>query len=228
MSTETSIPTRSATADPAPDRFDRTPRTTASRSRDRMSYDREAAHAVLDEAWHCDLAFVVDGEPRVLPTLHVRVGDTLYVHGSTGGRPLLAARGDGLRVCASVTLLDGIVYGRSQFHHSANYRSVVVHGVATLVTDDEEKLSVLRALVERTGRGRADDSRPPSRRELAETALLALPLVEVSVRARSGGVRDEPEDLALPHWAGVVPLRTVAGEPETDPDVTAPVPAYLG
>lgn len=228
MSTDTSSPIRSTTADAAPDGFVRTPRTTASRSRDRMSYDRAAAHAVLDEAWHCDLAFVVDGEPRVLPTLHVRVGDTLYVHGSTGGRPLLAARGEGLHVCASVTLLDGIVYGRSQFHHSANYRSVVVHGVATLVTDDDEKRSALRALVERTGRGRADDSRPPSRRELAETALLALPLVEVSVRARSGGVRDEPEDLTLPHWAGVVPLCTVAGEPETDPAVTAPVPAYLG
>lgn len=204
-----------------------TPRTTATRSRDRMSYDRAAAHAVLDESWHCTLSFVVDGEPRALPTLHVRVDDVLYLHGSTGSRPLLAARGGSLRVCASVTLLDGIVYGRSQFHHSANYRSVVAHGDATLVTDDATKLRVLHALVERTGAGRAADSRPPSRRELAETAVLALPLVEVSVRARTGGVRDEPEDLALPHWAGVVPLRTVPGEPETDPDVTAPVPAYL-
>lgn len=214
--------------DAAPaDAYERTARTTATRTRDRMSYDRAAAHAVLDEAWHCDLAFVVDGEPRVLPTLHVRIDDVLYVHGSTGGRPLLAARGGGLPVCASVTILDGIVYGRSQFHHSANYRSVVVHGRATLVTHDDAKRAVLHALVERTGAGRAADSRPPSRRELAETAVLALPLVEVSVRARTGGVRDEPEDLALPHWAGVVPLRTVAGAPETDPDVTAPVPAYL-
>ncbi len=213
--------------DAAASAFPRTPRTTATRARERMSYDVAAAHAVLDEAWHCDLAFVVDGEPRVLPTLHVRVDDVLYVHGSTGGRPLLAARGGTLRVCAAVTLLDGIVLGRSQFHHSANYRSVVVHGDATLVTDDDEKRRVLHALVERTGAGRAADSRPPSRKELAETAVLALPLVEVSVRARTGGVRDEPEDLALPHWAGVVPLRTVAGEPETDPDVTAPVPAYL-
>src|SRR5918997_1839345 len=118
--------------------YPRTPRTTASRSRDRMSYDRAAAHAVLDEAYHCALGFTVDGEPRVLPTLHVRVGDTLYVHGSTGSRPLLAARGpEGLPVCVAVTLLDGLVLARSQFHHSANYRSVVAHGAARLVTDPD-------------------------------------------------------------------------------------------
>ncbi|MEV4478638.1 bifunctional pyridoxamine 5'-phosphate oxidase family protein/GNAT family N-acetyltransferase [Micromonospora coxensis] len=205
-----------------------TARTTASRSRDRMSYDRAAAHAVLDEAYHCVLGFTVDGEPRLLPTLHVRVGDTLYLHGSTGSRPLLAARGDaGLRICVSVTLLDGLVYGRSQFHHSANYRSVVAHGVARLVTDEAEKREMLTALVEKVGAGRSADSRPPSRRELAETAVLALPLHEVSVRSRSGGVRDEPGDYELPYWAGVVPLRLTAGLPEPDAGVTAPVPAYL-
>ncbi|SCG52443.1 bifunctional pyridoxamine 5'-phosphate oxidase family protein/GNAT family N-acetyltransferase [Micromonospora halophytica] len=205
-----------------------TARTTASRSRDRMSYDRAAAHAVLDEAYHCVLGFTVDGEPRLLPTLHVRVGDTLYLHGSTGSRPLLAARGDaGLRVCVTVTLLDGLVYGRSQFHHSANYRSVVAHGVARLVTDEAEKREMLTALVEKVGVGRSADSRPPSRRELAETAVLALPLREVSVRSRTGGVRDEPGDYELPYWAGVVPLRLTAGLPEPDAGVTAPVPAYL-
>lgn len=204
-----------------------TTRTTPSRTRDRMSYDRAAAHAVLDEAWHCHLGFVVDGRPRVLPTLHVRVGDALYVHGSTGSRPLLAARDAALPVCVTVTLLDGLVYGRSHFHHSANYRSVVVHGDATLVTDDDEKRRVLWALVEKAGPGRAADSRPPSRKELAETSVLVLPLVEVSVRNRTGGVRDEPEDLALPHWAGVVPMRTVHGPAQTDPDVLAAPPAYL-
>ncbi|TDB75265.1 bifunctional pyridoxamine 5'-phosphate oxidase family protein/GNAT family N-acetyltransferase [Micromonospora sp. KC723] len=205
-----------------------TARTTASRYRDRMSYDRAAAHAVLDEAYHCVLGFAVDGEPRLLPTLHVRVGDTLYLHGSTGGRPLLAARGDaGLPVCVAVTLLDGLVYGRSQFHHSANYRSVVAHGVAHLVTGEDEKRKVLTALVDKVGAGRSADSRPPSRRELAETAVLALPLREVSVRARTGGVVDEPADLDLPHWAGVVPVRLTAGLPEPDVGVTAPVPAYL-
>ncbi len=207
--------------------YAQTARTTASRSRDRMSYDRDAAHAVLDEAYHCALGFTVDGEPRVLPTLHVRVGDTLYLHGSTGSRPLLAARGDGLPICVAVTLLDGLVYSRSQFDHSANYRSVVAHGTAHLVTDPGERAEVFTALVEKVGAGRATDCRPPSRRELAETALLALPLHEVSVRARTGGVRDEPADLALPYWAGVVPLRLTAGPPEPDAGVTAPVPAYL-
>ena len=215
-------------ADVAPNgTYPATPRTTATRTRDRMSYDRSAAHALLDEAWHCHLGFVVDGRPRVLPTLHVRIGDALYVHGSTGSRPLLAARGSGLPVCVTVTLLDGLVYGRSHFHHSANYRSVVAHGDATLVTDEEEKRRVLWALVEKAGEGRAAQSRPPTRKELAETSVLVLPLVEVSVRARTGGARDEPEDLVLPHWAGVVPLRTVHGPAEPEDGVLAPTPAYL-
>ncbi|MFF4879012.1 MULTISPECIES: bifunctional pyridoxamine 5'-phosphate oxidase family protein/GNAT family N-acetyltransferase [unclassified Micromonospora] len=204
-----------------------TARTTPNRSRDKMSYDRDAAHAVLDEAYHCALGFTVDGQPRVLPTLHVRIGDTLYLHGSTGSRPLLAARGDGLPVCVTVTLLDGLVYARSQFHHSANYRSVVALGTARLVTDEREKTAMLTALVEKVGAGRSADSRPPSRRELAETAVLALPLREVSVRARSGGVREDEADLHLPHWAGVLPLRLTAGLPEPDAGVTAPLPAYL-
>ncbi|MEU8170369.1 bifunctional pyridoxamine 5'-phosphate oxidase family protein/GNAT family N-acetyltransferase [Micromonospora sp. NPDC049004] len=204
-----------------------TARTTPNRSRDRMSYDREAAHAVLDEAYHCALGFTVDSEPRVLPTLHVRIGDTLYLHGSTGSRPLLAARGDGLPVCVTVTLLDGLVYARSQFHHSANYRSVVALGTARLVTDDQEKSAMLTALVEKVGAGRSTDSRPPSRRELAETSVLALPLREVSVRSRTGGVREDETDLHLPHWAGVLPLRLTAGLPQPAAGVTAPLPAYL-
>ncbi len=148
-----------------------TSRTTANRDRGRISYDRAAAHAILDEAYHCALGFTVDGEPRILPTLHVRLDDTLYLHGSTGSRPLLAARGpDGLRVCVSVTLLDGLVYGRSQFHHSANYRSLVAHGIAGLVTGRDEKTRVLTALVEKLGTGRSTESRPPTAKELAETA----------------------------------------------------------
>ncbi|MET8232373.1 bifunctional pyridoxamine 5'-phosphate oxidase family protein/GNAT family N-acetyltransferase [Micromonospora sp. NPDC005298] len=205
-----------------------TARTIPHRSRDRMSYDREAAHAVLDEAYHCALGFTVDGQPRVLPTLHVRIGDTLYLHGSTGSRPLLAARGDdGLPVCVAVTVLDGLVYARSQFHHSANYRSVVAHGTAHLVTDEREKSAMLTALVEKVGAGRSTASRPPNRRELAETAVLALPLREVSVRSRTGGVREDDDDLHLPHWAGVLPLRLTPGRPEPDAGVTAPLPAYL-
>jgi RimJ/RimL family protein N-acetyltransferase/nitroimidazol reductase NimA-like FMN-containing flavoprotein (pyridoxamine 5'-phosphate oxidase superfamily) len=208
--------------------FPRTDRTTPSRLRDRASYERATAHAILDEAYHCHLAFTVDGEPRVLPTLYVRVGDTLFLHGSTGSRPLLAARGpDGLAVCVSVTQLDGLVFARSQFHHSANYRSVVIHGRATLVTAEADKRRVLTALLDRLAPGRAADSRPPTAKELAETAVLAVPLAELSVKARVAGVADDPEDMALEHWAGVVPLRLVPGRPEPDAGVRVPVPAYL-
>jgi RimJ/RimL family protein N-acetyltransferase/nitroimidazol reductase NimA-like FMN-containing flavoprotein (pyridoxamine 5'-phosphate oxidase superfamily) len=192
-----------------------------------MAYDRPAAHAILDEAYDCSVAFVVDGEPRVLPTLHVRVGDTLYLHGSSGGRLGLTARGDGVPVCVSVTLLDAIVYARSQFNHSANYRSVVVHGVARPVSDPEAKLAAMSALADKMGAGRAADSRPPTRQELAQTALLALPLEEVSVRARSGGVKDSDDDLPLPHWAGVLPVGRAFGPPESDAGVTAAPPSYL-
>lgn len=204
-----------------------TERTTATRMRDQMGYERDTAHAILDEGYDCSVAFVVDGEPRVLPTLHVRVGDTLYLHGSSGARLGLAARGDGVRVCVSVTLLDGLVYGRSQFHHSANYRSVVAHGVARQVVDPAEKLTAMTALVDRVGAGRAADSRPPTRQELAQTSVLALALDEVSARTRSGGVRDDERDLDLPHWAGVLPLRRVADAPVTDEGVTGAPPGYL-
>jgi uncharacterized protein len=206
-----------------------TPRTTATRLRERVSYDAPLVHSILDEAWFCHLSFVVDGEPRLLPTLHVRIDDVLYVHGSTGSRPLLGAARSGaagLPVCVAVTLIDGLVLARSQFHHSANYRSVVVHGVATVVSDAAEKSAVLTALVEKIATGRAGDTRPPTTRELAQTSVLALPLVEVSAKVRAAGVGDEPEDYTLPHWAGVVPLRLTLGEPQPDAGVTG-VPPYL-
>src|SRR4051812_38955333 len=192
-----------------------------------MRYEREAAHAILDEAYDCSVAFVVDGEPRVLPTLHVRVGDTLYLHGSSGARLGLTARDEGVRVCVSVTLLDALVYGRAQFHHSANYRSVVAHGTARQVADPDEKLAAMRALVDKVGAGRAADSRAPSARELAQTSVLALPLDEVSARSREGAVKDDPEDLALPHWAGVLPVRREFGPPVPDAGVGQAAPGYL-
>ncbi len=216
------------------DTYPQTPRTSATRSRHRMSYERAVAHAIFDEAYVCHLGFtVVDptsavAEPRVLPTLHVRVAETLYLHGSTGARPLLAARGpEGLPVCVTVTHLDGLVFGRSQFHHSANYRSAIAHGRAHLVTDEQEKARAMAALVNKVAAGRANDARPPTKREMAETSVLALPLTEVSVKARTGAPIDDPEDYGLPHWAGVVPLRLVAGLPEPDAGVTTAVPAYL-
>jgi uncharacterized protein len=204
-----------------------TPRTVASRLRERMSYETPLVHSILDEAYYCHVSFVVDGEPRILPTLHVRVDDTLYLHGSTGSRPMLLAREAGLPVCVAVTLIDGLVLARSYFHHSANYRSVVAHGVARAVASEEEKLAAFHALVEKVAAGRAADCRPPTSREIAQTAVLALRLDEVSAKVRTGGVKDEPEDHALPHWAGVVPLRLVAGLPEPDEGVAGPLPDYL-
>lgn len=206
--------------------YDATPRTVPARSRERASYDADLIHSVLDEALVCHLSFVVDGQPRVLPTLHVRIGDSLFVHGSTGARAMLLAGADGLPVCVAVTLLDGLVLARSQFHHSVNYRSVVAHGIARPVHDAEVKLTVLRALVDKIATGRAAATRPPSPRELAQTAVLGLRLDEVSAKVRAGGVNDEPEDLDLPYWAGVVPMRLVAGDPRPDAGVSAPPPAY--
>lgn len=210
------------------DTFTPTARTKPSRIAERVSYERATANAIIDEALLCHLSFTVDDEPRVLPTLQVRLEDTLYLHGSTGSRPLLAARDPaGLPVAVAVTHLDGLVLARSQFHHSANYRSVVVHGRATLVTDEDTKRRVLNALVDKVATGRSAQTRPPSRRELAETAMLALPLHEVSVKVRTGGVSEEPEDLDLPYWAGVVPLRLTPGLVEPDRGVTVPVPSAL-
>lgn len=206
--------------------FEKTARTTSLRERDRMSYERDLAYSIIDEAWHCTVSFVVDGEPRSLPTLVVRIDDTVYVHGSTGSRPLLQARA-GLRVCLSVTHLDGLVLARSQFHHSANYRSVVAHGIATLVSSEDEKLRVLAAIVDKIGEGRSAHTRPPTAKELAQTSVLALKLDEVSVRRRTGGVLEDEEDLDLPYWAGVVPLRVVAGQPSPDNGVLAATPSYL-
>ena len=204
--------------------YERTARTTATRMRDRMSYDREAAHAILDEAYDCAVAFVVGGgEPRILPTLHARVGETLYLHASSGGRLGLTASGGDVPICVSVTLLDGLVFARSQFNHSANYRSVVAMGAARLVTDEAEQSAAMTALVDKVAAGRSADSRPPTPREWAATAVLALPLREVSVRIRAAGTVDDEPDLHLPHWAGVVPLRQVAGPPEP----AGGAPAYL-
>jgi RimJ/RimL family protein N-acetyltransferase/nitroimidazol reductase NimA-like FMN-containing flavoprotein (pyridoxamine 5'-phosphate oxidase superfamily) len=207
--------------------FPATQRTTPHRKRERVGYERATAHALLDEALHCHLGFVVDGEPRVLPMLEVRVGDTLYLHGSTGAAAMLDARAEGLPVCVTVTHLDALVLARSWTNHSVNYRSVVVHGRAHLVTEPDEKWMSLSALVDKVGPGRAAQTRPSNPAELARTAVLALTLREVSVKARVGGVVDEEEDLALPYWAGVVPLRVNPGLPEPAAGVTAATPEYL-
>ncbi|AEW93072.1 MULTISPECIES: pyridoxamine 5'-phosphate oxidase family protein [Streptomycetaceae] len=207
-----------------------TERNVPTRSRDRADYDRTMVHAILDEGYVCHLGFVRDGAPVVLPTLYGRVGERLYVHGSTGSRPLRAAGGDeGLPVCLTVTLVDGLVLARSAFHHSINYRSVVVHGTAYQVTDPAERALALDALVDHVLPGRADDSRRADAKELAATAVVRLDLEEVSAKLRTGGPNDDPDDLALPYWSGVLPVTRGYGTPipADDLDPAVPAPGYL-
>ena len=214
-----------------PKTYTPTARTTPTRSRGRASYDAALVHAVLDEALTCTVAFVVDGRPAALLTIHARVGETVYLHASTGAHLARLAGGadSGVDVCVTVTLLDGLVLARSAMHHSMNYRSVVAFGTARRVTDEAEARGALAAVVDHVVRGRSAECRPPDRKELAATTVLALDLGEVSVKVRTGGVSDDPEDLALPHWAGVVPLRTAAGDPLPEPDLApdTPVPANV-
>ncbi|MET8182426.1 pyridoxamine 5'-phosphate oxidase family protein [Streptomyces sp. NPDC005336] len=219
----------------APDAYAPTDRTVPTRARERASYDREVVHAILDEGYVCHLGFIRDGAPVVLPTLYGRVGERLYVHGSTGARPLrMAGREEadeapGLPVCLTVTHVDGLILARSAFHHSLNYRSVVVHGIARPVTDPAERAAALDALVDHVVPGRAADSRPADAKELAATAVLRLDLDEVSAKIRTGGPNDDPEDLALPHWSGVLPVARTYGAPVPADDLApgTPVPGYL-
>ena len=176
----------------------------------RARYDHETIEAILDEALICHLGFEVDGQPYVIPTLHARVGDRLYVHGSAASR-LLRHLAGGAPVCVTVTLVDGLVLARSVFNHSVNYRSVVVFGTATLVEDDEKR-EALRALAELLAPGRWDEARQPTAKELKATWILSLPIDEASAKVRTGPEEDEPEDLDLPVWAGVVPVH-LAAEP---------------
>jgi len=209
-----------------------TDRTVPTRSRERASYDRAVVHSVLDAGYVCHLGFVRDGRPVVLPTLYARVGDQVYVHGSTGSRPLRTAgraEDSGLPVCLTVTHVDGLVLARSAFHHSINYRSAVLHGDAYAVTDHDERTMALDAIVDHIVPGRADDSRRANAKELAKTAVIRLAIEEVSVKTRTGGPNDEPEDLELPYWTGVVPVAPVYGAPVPADDLAPGVepPGYL-
>lgn len=200
-----------------------TVRSTPRRHAERARRDRAELYAVLDEALICHLGVVLDGAPVVLPTCFGYHGDQLYLHGSSGAASLRGA--DGAPVCMTVTLLDGLVYARSVFTHSANYRSAVVHGAARLVTDPEEKLAGLRAVVEHTTPGSWAHARQPTRKELAATGVLALDLAEASVKVRAGGPKDEPADVATgAAWAGVLPIRTVFDQPRPCPELVAGIP----
>ena len=205
--------------------YQQTPRTTPSRLPERATYEVDAINAVLDEALVCHVAYVVDGAPAMIPTLHVRRGRDLYIHGSTGSRLMLAARKGPVPVCITVTLVDGLVMARSWFHHSMNYRCVIAHGDATMVTDPAEKWDAMAALMEHIAPGRAEGSRDANSREFAATAILRIPLEVVSLKQRSGPPGDDDEDLDLPHWAGVIPVTTGFGPLEAACEL--PVPDYL-
>ncbi len=192
-----------------------TPRTRLVREPDRAVYDREAAYRILDEGFLCHVGFVSDGQPFVIPTSYGRNADKLYIHGSSASRMLRNLK-EGIPVCVTVTLLDGLVLARSIFNHSMNYRSVVILGKATLVDDPAEKLEALRLLSEHIIPGRWADSRQPNERELKATSVLRLPIEEFSAKVRSGPAIDDEEDYSFPTWAGVVPLTIKAGVPIDD------------
>lgn len=204
-----------------------TPRTTLKRRAQRGVHEHATILAILDEALVCHMGFVVDGQPFVLPTAYARIGDHLYLHGSPSNRMLRTGKG-GLGLCVTVTLVDGLVLARSAFHHSMNYRSVVLLGTATEVVDPAEKRAAFQALVEHVAPGRYPSVRPPTDDEITGTLVLRLPINEGSAKVRSGPPIDDEADYAWPVWAGVVPLALGAGAPLPDPrlDPEHTVPAY--
>jgi len=211
-----------------PDTLTPTERTRLRRLPERGRYDRDVVHAILDEALVCHVGFVVDGRPVVIPTIHARDGDRLYVHGSPASRMLRTVNG-GIETCVTVTLVDGLVLARSALHHSLNYRSVVVFGRACEVTDPDDKLAALRVVVEHVAPGRWDCVRAPTEKEVRGTLVLALPLAEASAKVRTGPPVDDDADYALTVWAGEVPLQLQPRVPIADPRLPdwVPLPEHV-
>lgn len=212
----------SPTSSPSP-----TPRTRARRMPARARYDRATIDAILDEAMVAHVGFAVEEQPFVIPTLHARVGDEIYLHGSSASRTIRALAA-GAPACLTVTLLDGLVLSRSAVHHSVNYRSVIVLGRARVITGEGERMAAIEAFTERLVPGRWSEVRPPSAKELKAIQILAMPLDEASAKLRTGPPLDDEEDYGLDAWAGIVPLRTLAGPPVPDPrlaDGIGPSPA---
>lgn len=210
------------------DNFPATSRTTLNRLPKRGSYDRQVIHEILDEGFICHVGFVAEGRPVVIPTGYGRVNDRLIIHGSQASR-MLRALGKGTDVCVTVTLIDGLVLARSAFHHSMNYRSVIIFGRASLIEDRDERLAALLALSEHMLPGRWSEVRPPNESELKQTTVLSVPIEEASAKIRTGPPLDDEEDYELRVWAGVLPLKLCSGSPEADPgsQIERPVPAYL-
>jgi uncharacterized protein len=205
-----------------------TARTRVKRIPKRASYDRDAIYSVLDTALVCHVGFAIDRQPYVIPTLHVRIGDRLYIHGSAASR-MLGAAAEGTPIAITVTHIDGLVLARSAFHHSVNYRSAVILGAATLVTDPSEKLAVMKGLIDHVAPGRWDHIRHPNEKELAATSVLSIPIVEASAKLRSGDPLDDEADYALPVWAGQIPFAMKALTPMADArlDASTPIPAHV-
>jgi nitroimidazol reductase NimA-like FMN-containing flavoprotein (pyridoxamine 5'-phosphate oxidase superfamily) len=210
------------------DSFPITDRNRVRRRSQRGDYDRKTVNAILDEALVCHVGFSVDEQPYVIPTIHARVGETLYLHGSAANHMMktLAAGGP---ACVTATFIDGLVLARSAFHHSMEYRSVVVFGTARAVTEHAEKLEALKHIVEKIMPGRWEDTRQPNDAEMKSTLVIGISIEEASAKIRKGGVADDEEDYALPHWAGVVPLSLQPQEAIPDSQLTADVevPDYV-
>src|SRR5580704_10800917 len=208
--------------------FTPTKRTKVTRKPDRGTFDRETIYNILDQAFVCHVGFIVDGMPFVVPTNYVRVGDKLFLHGSTASR-LMKTLGSGAPFCLSVTLLDGIVFSPTATGHSVNYRSVVVMGKAEQILEPEAKLAAMRDFVDYVLRGRWATVRPPSEQELKGTMVLAVPLVEASAKVRTGFAVDDDKEYDTKAWTGVLPFKWTPGEPVRDPrgDATIPVPENI-
>jgi nitroimidazol reductase NimA-like FMN-containing flavoprotein (pyridoxamine 5'-phosphate oxidase superfamily) len=204
-----------------------TPRTTLKRLPQRGIYDREIINQILDEAFVCHVGFVVDDQPFVIPTGYARSGDKLIIHGSQASR-MLRMVGQGIQICVTVTLIDGLVLARSAFHHSMNYRSVVILGHATMIEDEQQKVAALRALSEHMIPGRWADVRAPNQKEIQQTTVLSLPISQASAKVRTGPPLDDEEDYGLPIWAGVIPLKLIGESPLADPRLpkNLSAPAY--
>jgi uncharacterized protein len=192
-----------------------TDRTRIRRHPERGAYDRETIHAVLDAGFLCHVGFVLNGQPCIIPTIYVRDSERLFIHGASVSRIVQGGR-DEIDLCVTVTHVDGFVLGRSPFFHSVNYRSVVIFGGGTTVTDPAQKREALRLITNHVVRERWEELREPSEQEMKATGVLELPITEASAKIRTGGPRDSDEDAGQPVWAGVVPLRVTLGEPELD------------
>ena len=210
----------------------KTGRTRVKRAPKRGVYEPETIFQILDESFICHVGFIHDGKPVVIPTAYGRVGDRLYLHGSTKSRMLMALK-DGVEACITTTIVDGLVLARSIFHHSMNYRSVVIFGRASIVSDDSEKLEALKAFSDHIISGRWEEVRAPNEKELKGTQVISFPITEASAKIRTGPPVDDKADYELPIWAGEIPLHTIAMEAKADPllpnglEIPKSVAAYL-